>query len=79
LYDFFVPANSFLVGKTIRETGLREKANALVVGVGRNHERLLNPESDFCLQANDILFVVGNRKKLKTMHAAFEHSEYVKL
>jgi CPA2 family monovalent cation:H+ antiporter-2 len=67
LYDCQVMEGSPLIGKRIRETGLREKAQALVVGVGRNHERILNPESDFTLELNDILFVVGNKKKLRNL------------
>ncbi len=65
LYEHTISEGSVLVNKTIRETGLRERANALVVGVERNNERLLNPESNFVLAANDTLFIVGNRRKLK--------------
>lgn len=72
LYEFVIPEYSALVGITIRETGFREKGNALVVGVGRNQERLLNPESDFKLEAGDILFVVGNKKKLKAIISNIE-------
>lgn len=65
LYEYIVPERSALGGKTIRESGLREKANALVVGIERNNERFLNPESGFMLAANDILFIVGNKKAVK--------------
>ncbi len=51
---------SFLSDKTIRESGIREKSNGLVVGVERNHRRILNPESNLILKDGDILWVVGD-------------------
>lgn len=72
LYEYFVPEESALVGRTIRESGLREKAMALTVGVERNNERLLNPESGFVLAANDILFIVGNRKAVRRLLREWE-------
>ncbi|HEX6180523.1 MAG TPA: cation:proton antiporter [Chitinophagaceae bacterium] len=74
LYEHVIPAGSALVGKTVRATGLREKANALVVGIERSDERILNPESAFVLAANDILFVVGNRKSIKNIFRQLEES-----
>lgn len=52
------------IGRTIRESGLREKTNGLVVGVEHNGRRILNPESNFILSKNDIVWVVGDRKKV---------------
>jgi len=65
LYNYLVQEESELVGKSIREIGLREKAKALVVGIERSNERLLNPGSDIKLLPNDNLFIVANRKQLK--------------
>jgi CPA2 family monovalent cation:H+ antiporter-2 len=67
LYEYRIPSHSSLVGQTIRATGLRERVQALVVGVERDNERILNPESNFVLAENDIVFIVGNKKKLKTL------------
>ncbi len=52
------------IGRTIRESELREKTNGLVVGVEHNGRRILNPESNFILSKNDIVWVVGDRKKI---------------
>ncbi|HTF27305.1 MAG TPA: cation:proton antiporter [Flavitalea sp.] len=62
LYSYFIEKDSILVGKSIRETGLRENANSLVVGIERNNERILNPESDMPLEANDNVFIVANKR-----------------
>ncbi len=52
------------IEKTIRESQLREKTNGLVVGVEHNGKRILNPESNFILSKNDVVWVVGDRKKV---------------
>jgi CPA2 family monovalent cation:H+ antiporter-2 len=67
LYNYYISDANALTGKTIRHSGLRDKANALVVGIERNNDRILNPESDTVLQANDNLFIVGDPKKIKEM------------
>ena len=52
-------------GKSIRATGIREASAILVVGIERAEERILNPSSDFVLLENDLLLLVGNKKKLQ--------------
>ncbi|MDD3004642.1 cation:proton antiporter [Flavobacterium sp.] len=56
--------NEEFIGKSIRESQIREKTNGLVVGIERNRKRILNPESHIILQPYDILWIVGSRKKL---------------
>jgi CPA2 family monovalent cation:H+ antiporter-2 len=72
LYNYFIGEESVLAGKTIRDTGLRENANALVVGVERNNERLLNPGSELILQPHDNLFIVANKRRVKNFLMQFE-------
>ncbi len=72
LYNYQVSDESLLVNKTIRETLLREVGKAIVVGVGRNENRILNPESNFVIKGGDVLYVVGNKKKLKAILSQFE-------
>ncbi|MFT3679589.1 MAG: cation:proton antiporter [Ferruginibacter sp.] len=64
LYEHRVNKDSVLNGKTIRQSGIRENARAIVVGVESNNERILNPESGFILAEDDLLFIVGNKKRL---------------
>ena len=56
-----------LVGKTIRESGIRETTKGLVIGIERPGGRLLNPASEELLQAGDILWLAGNKKKIKEL------------
>lgn len=58
--------NEEFIGKSIRESQIREKTKGLVVGIERNRKRTLNPESHLILEPNDILWVVGNKKLLAT-------------
>jgi CPA2 family monovalent cation:H+ antiporter-2 len=72
LYNYVVPSQSELVGKSIRQIGLREKANALVVGIERNNERILNPESQITIHPNDSLFMVANKNRLEKFLSQFD-------
>lgn len=52
------------IGLSIGRSKLREKTNGLVVGIERNGNRILNPESNIVLERNDNLWIVGNKKLL---------------
>lgn len=58
--------NSF-VGKTIRDSHIREKANGLVVGLERQGVQQLNPDPATVLAAGDILLMVGEADKLTAL------------
>lgn len=57
--------NHWFEGKTIRESGLREKTKGLIVGIEHNGRRVLNPESNLILGKNDIVWVVGDKKLIQ--------------
>jgi len=65
LQNFTITKDSRLLGKTIRKSGIREKAHALVVGFERNGRRFLNPESTVDLQDGDIVWIVGVKEKIE--------------
>lgn len=65
LLHFTLLDNSFLVGKTIKGSNFRELTKGLVVGIERNGQRILNPESDLIFQGGDIIWVVGNEKRIQ--------------
>jgi CPA2 family monovalent cation:H+ antiporter-2 len=56
--------NRVCIGKTIRESGIREKTHGIIVGVERNGKRILNPESHLVLEDSDILWIAGEKKKI---------------
>ncbi len=62
LYSLLIDADSPYLGKTIRDSGLREKVDGLVVGIERKNERLLNPDSTVSIRNSDLLWIVGVMK-----------------
>ena len=65
LKNLTIGDNSLLRNKTIRESRIRETVNALVVGIERNGERILNPESTFRFESGDIVWVVGDTEQIE--------------
>jgi CPA2 family monovalent cation:H+ antiporter-2 len=61
-------AGSPHVGKPIRECGIRENINGLIVGIERRGERILNPDSSLALEAGDLVWLVGDRAKIRALH-----------
>lgn len=59
--------NESFIGKSIRESQIREKTNGLVVGIEREGRRMLNPDSHLILEQGDILWVVGDKKLLASL------------
>jgi CPA2 family monovalent cation:H+ antiporter-2 len=47
------------IGKTIRESQIREQLQGLVVGLERGNNRILNPDPDTVLKADDLILIVA--------------------
>jgi CPA2 family monovalent cation:H+ antiporter-2 len=56
--------NRICIGKSIRESQIREKTHGIIVGIERNGKRILNPESHIVLEDSDILWIAGEKKKI---------------
>jgi monovalent cation:H+ antiporter-2, CPA2 family len=56
--------NRVCIGKSIRESQIREKTHGIIVGIERNGKRILNPESHLILEDSDILWIAGEKKKI---------------
>ncbi len=57
------------IGKSIRDCGLREAVNGIIVGLERNGERFLNPDSSIILASGDLLWIVGDRELIKAQRS----------
>ncbi len=64
-----IPPRSPLIGRSIRESRIREEGHALVTGLERGEERIPNPESTVVLQQNDLLWLVGTGDGLQAFMA----------
>ncbi|MBS1745287.1 MAG: cation:proton antiporter [Bacteroidetes bacterium] len=71
IQQFFIDEHHSLKGKTIRNSGIREKAKGLVVGIERKGNRILNPDSTTIFELNDVVWLVGNMKKIKQLRNTF--------
>jgi CPA2 family monovalent cation:H+ antiporter-2 len=56
--------NRICIGKSIRESNIREKTHGIIVGIERNGNRILNPESHLILEDSDILWIAGEKKRI---------------
>lgn len=64
LKQFLVMEKSPVLGKTIREAGIRERTSGIVLGIERKGQRLLNPASTTVLQIGDIVWIAGSGGRL---------------
>jgi CPA2 family monovalent cation:H+ antiporter-2 len=55
------------VGKTIKDCGLRETINGLIVGIERDDQRFLNPDPMVPLQSGDLVWLVGEKELLRKL------------
>lgn len=64
LQKIIINSKSPVFGQTIRDSGIREKTQGLVVGIERNGQRILNPDSNLVFENDDIVWIVGNNKRI---------------
>lgn len=57
--------NHPLIGKSIRESKIREQLQGLVMGIERGNSRMLNPSPDIILEPEDLLLIVGKNDSMK--------------
>jgi monovalent cation:H+ antiporter-2, CPA2 family len=67
LHKIIVDNHNKLRGKTIHDSGIRERTGGLVVGIERDGRRVINPESKTMFEWDDIVWVVGDWKKIRTL------------
>ena len=62
--EFTILPGSPFADKQIKDSGLRQKYNTIVIAIKRMEEMFFNPSPDFKIHANDILILVGEKEKL---------------
>lgn len=67
LQQIIVDSRFLFLGKSIRESGIREKINGLIVGIERQGKRILNPDSHTVFEAGDIVWIVGSVGLIKSL------------
>ena len=67
LKSLLLYSDSEFVGKVIRDSGIRKKISGMIVGIERNGQRILSPDSSMVLEAEDLLWVVGDIQKINEL------------
>jgi CPA2 family monovalent cation:H+ antiporter-2 len=65
LQSYTITKDFKMLNMTIRESEIREQFHALIVGIERNNERYLNPESSERFLLGDTVWVVGSKSMIK--------------
>jgi voltage-gated potassium channel len=64
LEEKVIGETSDLVGRAIRDAGLRDRFNAIIVAIRRDGDMIFNPGPDITLKGGDILILIGEREAL---------------
>jgi CPA2 family monovalent cation:H+ antiporter-2 len=67
LKPIMLEINSPLIGQTIRDSQIRERAHGLVVGLERAGKEILNPDPATILRVGDLLLMVGESPLLRSL------------
>jgi CPA2 family monovalent cation:H+ antiporter-2 len=67
LKKIVVDEHTKLNGLNIRGSALRERTNGVVIGIQRGDKRILNPDSNFVFEWGDVVWIVGERKKIREL------------
>lgn len=73
LYKLKIEEHHLLNNKTIAESKICERTNSLILGVERNNHNVLHPNKDFKFQNHDIVWIVGERKKILSLKKAISN------
>jgi len=67
LKQFVLKQDSSLLGLSIRDSKIRERTKGIIVGIERAGERILNPDSTMIFQEKDVIWIVGNIKRIQVL------------
>ncbi|MCL1867614.1 MAG: cation:proton antiporter [Paludibacter sp.] len=56
-----------LIGKSISKSQIRETTGGMVVAIERNNSRILTPSPNWIFQEYDVVWIVGDKKRLKDL------------
>lgn len=72
LDQILVEKNSVLAGRSILQSGIRDKAKCLVVGLESNGVLTMNPDLSTVFQEGDLVWIVGEGEKIREL----THTQY---
>src|SRR5690606_3811528 len=67
LESMVIGEDSRYARRSIRDIGLGEEFGSLIVGIERGTERILNPESAVIIEPGDLIWIFGDRNKIREL------------
>lgn len=67
LESVLIGEKSMYANKSIRQNGIGEELGGLIVGIERNSERIINPESNVVIRPGDLLWIFGKSDCIKAV------------
>ncbi|MNJ96792.1 Inner membrane protein YbaL [compost metagenome] len=67
LASLVLSKESRFINKSIRDCGIRDEVMGLIVGLERQAQRILSPDSSLVLEDGDLIWVVGDLAKIKAL------------
>lgn len=67
LHQIILQEGSPIIGKSLANSGLREEYGVMLVGLDEGQENLTNVDSNHVFNVGDVLWVVGERNKLRNL------------
>lgn len=71
LASLILESKDKFINKSIRECGIREAVNGLIVGIERDGQRYLSPDSSMKLLPGDLIWLVGDKRLIKDIRSIF--------
>ena len=65
LERFTITPDNQLIGTTLMQSGIREQAQCIVMGIERDGRRITNPDPSFEFQEGDIVIAAGETERIK--------------
>jgi len=72
LRSFEVLHGSRVAQSSIRDSGIREEFDCMVVGIERKGQRIQSPKSELVLDIHDLLWIVGDLRQLQRLQDRFK-------
>lgn len=64
LEEIITSDNSPLVGKTLKESKIKQYTGSMVIAIKRNEDIITNPDADNVIEKGDLLIAIGTRPQL---------------
>lgn len=75
LKQFVITSDSLFLGKTIRESGIRNKFKCLIVGIERGEDSLRTPNPNMPFEEGDIVWVVGEENYIYQLFSQKQNTD----